>query len=205
MIRVGLTGVPGAGKTSTARYLAGCCRAHKDLKNVELVHEYARRYISKYGMSGLDDQILVMNKQKEWEDRVGEVDLLITDSPIFLGFAYALEMYEHMATQPTCSAEKNAMQLSHIFKTMLKMNTPPRYDLILHLPPIIQPVEDGVRASYQFKQDWRNAMNARMESVLNIFKPKLMVTLKSITIEDRVEESISIIQTITTKSQARSK
>ena len=64
MIRVGFTGVPGAGKTSTARALVSKLRSIEGFKRVELVQEYARRYISKHGsMTGLWEQYRIINKQ----------------------------------------------------------------------------------------------------------------------------------------------
>ena len=47
MKRIGFVGVPGSGKSSVARGLAA--RGYEKLKKVELVSEYARRFISKYG------------------------------------------------------------------------------------------------------------------------------------------------------------
>jgi broad-specificity NMP kinase len=67
MKRIGFVGVPGVGKTSTARALTAYCRQN-EFKNIELVAEYARRFISKYGdIDTMSDQFRVTEKQIEWD------------------------------------------------------------------------------------------------------------------------------------------
>jgi GTPase SAR1 family protein len=66
-IKIGIVGVPGSGKTTLARALASKCRSIDRLKNVELVSEYARRYISKHGsISSMSEQYRILEKQAEW-------------------------------------------------------------------------------------------------------------------------------------------
>lgn len=95
LIKVGVVGVPGSGKTTLARALASKCRTIDQLKNVELVSEYARRYLSKHGkITSVSEQYRILEKQSEWEDSVcnSKLDIMITDSPIFLGFLYSCEL-----------------------------------------------------------------------------------------------------------------
>jgi adenylate kinase family enzyme len=93
MMRVGFIGVPGAGKTSTARGLASVCRRIDGLNSVELSAEYARRYIAKYGpIEETWEQYRILKKQLDWENSVGNVDLLLTDGPIFLSLMYAMDL-----------------------------------------------------------------------------------------------------------------
>lgn len=64
MIRVGITGVPGAGKTTLSRSIAAECRGIETLKKVELVQEYARRYILKHGsITSILEQYRILEKQ----------------------------------------------------------------------------------------------------------------------------------------------
>lgn len=68
MIIVGITGVPGAGKTTISRVLAAKCRGIESLSHVELVQEYARRYISKHGeITNIMEQYRILRKQLEWD------------------------------------------------------------------------------------------------------------------------------------------
>jgi len=64
---------------------------------------------------------------------------MITDSPVLLNFAYALDLRG--------SNPKDAMLVNDLFKMTSRINLPTRYDLIFHLPPFLPPVRDGIRAS----------------------------------------------------------
>ncbi|MFA5037418.1 MAG: AAA family ATPase [Candidatus Izemoplasmatales bacterium] len=188
MVRIGFTGVPGAGKTSLARGVASSCRGIQSLKNLELCAEYARRYIAQYGsIESIWEQYRILNKQVNWENAVGEVDLLITDSPVFMGLAYASLM--------NTRSEKDAMILGDIFKALTKLDRPePRYDIIFHLPPKLQPVDDGVRPKSNFDPEWRRKMDSQITSVFTFFCPKLFHVVQADTVEERVEECINIIK-----------
>ncbi len=184
MLRVGFVGVPGSGKTSTARGLAAFCRRDERFRKVELISEYARRFITKYGIDQLADQFKVLLKQLEWEDVVPQedTDLLITDSPIHLGFMYVLELRKH--------TQKDMMYMNDIFKKMNKLNQPQRYDVIFYLPPVIEPVEDGVRDKLHFDPSWREEANRRIINVFDLFPPKRFITIESTGLMDRVNECI---------------
>jgi len=182
MIRIGFVGVPGAGKTSTARLLAAQCRSIDGLKNVELCSEYARTYINKYGpITSIFEQYIILKKQISWEDSLSydNLELLITDSPIFLGFVYCLELKQDNI--------KDTMGLNNIFKEMNFLNIPNRYDIIFHLPPILKPVNDGIRAEHHFDDNWRNNTDYNIRFVFDMFKPKKFITVDGNTIEDRVK------------------
>lgn len=189
MIRVGFTGVPGSGKTSTARALVSTLRRHDEFKRVELVQEYARRYISKHGpMDGLWEQYRILGKQKEWEDSVAndKLDILVTDSPVFLGFIYAVEFPK--------KTEKDVMVYNDVFKLLTKLNFPEsRYDMIFHLPPVVEPVDDGVRVPQHLDPKWREAANGMIVTTMNIFPPKNYLELQSTSLEERVDECIDIL------------
>ena len=110
MKRIGFVGVPGSGKSSVARGLAA--RGYEKLKKVELVSEYARRFISKYGtIDQVSDQYKILQKQLDWENAIPqeETDVLITDSPVFIGFLYTL-------TLRNSNNLKDAMYVNDIFK-----------------------------------------------------------------------------------------
>jgi len=190
MIRIGFTGVPGSGKTSTARALVSRLRNTKAFKHVELVQEYARRYISKHGVpEQIWEQYRITSKQIEWEDSVSneKLDVLVTDSPIFLGFMYATEMNK--------LTSKDVMVYNDIFKLMTRLNHPtPRYDLILHLPPSMTPVDDGIRAAHHLDQAWRTDANQSILETMKIFKPKNIVSIAATNIDDRVIECIDLLE-----------
>lgn len=192
MIRVGFTGVPGSGKTSTARALVSSLRRHDDFKRVELVQEYARRYIKKHGeLDYLWEQYRIVNKQIEWEDSVvnDKLDILVTDSPIFLGFTYAAEFPK--------TSEKDRMLFNDIFKLLTKKNFPThRYDMIFHLPPLLEPVDDGVRARDHLNSEWRVSADRMIVSTMNIFPPKNYLEITETSLEARVKACTDVLTSV---------
>lgn len=190
MIRIGFVGVPGSGKTSTARALASTCRRIDGLNNIELNSEYARRYIAKYGtIDNCWEQYRILKKQLEWEESVGSPDILITDSPIFLSLVYA--------TMLSDGSRKDVMIVNDLFSEMNKLNNPdPRYDIIFYLPPKLKPVDDGIRSADQFDDSWRNDAAEDIKGIFRLFKPAIFYTVDSVGLRERVEECLTIIESI---------
>jgi nicotinamide riboside kinase len=190
MIRIGFMGVPGSGKTSTTRALAAICRRIDQVENVELVSEYARRYISKHG--GIEEpweQVRILNKQLEWEDTAAsKADLIITDSPVHLGLAYSLLFPRRTA--------KDLMLVNDMFSMLTKLDFPkPRYDVIFHLPPTLKHVADGVRAAEQFDDSWRRRMDERLCAVFTLLPPARFWTIKSTALDARADEALGVLKT----------
>lgn len=186
MIRVGITGVPGSGKTSLARGIA----SSGEINSIEVVSEYARRYISKHGpITSMWEQYRILQKQKEWEDSVcDQVGVMITDSPIFLGLIYCFELPKETS--------KDIMCFNDVFKGMTKLNMGrSRYDIIFHLPPTIPMKEDGIRKQEYAGKQARKVMNEQIKVVArDIFPPILFVELEETTLEDRISKAIKIIK-----------
>ena len=183
MIRVGIVGVPGAGKTTLARAIASRCRSIKGLQHIELVQEYARRYIAKYGnITSIFEQYRILEKQLDWEDSVcnSKLELMITDSPIFLGFNYCIDLPK--------TNSKEILFFNDIFKKMVKLNYPKaRYDLVFHLCPSVKPIDDGIRPEQQFDEAWRTNADIMIRSIMNIFKPVEFYVLEKTRLEDRIK------------------
>lgn len=190
MLKIGITGVPGAGKTTLSRAIAAKCRGIEGLKHVELVQEYARRYLSKHGnITSILEQYRILKKQQEWEDNVcnDKLDIMLTDSPIFLGFIYTCSLPKRNS--------KEIMFFNDVFKEMVKLNYPkPRYDIIFHLSPDLNPVDDGVRVEQHFNEEWRKEADIMIKSAMIIFKPAHFYILEKKDLDQRVNSCISIIK-----------
>ncbi len=191
MIRIGIVGVPGSGKTSLCRGVVSACRGISALSRIELVSEYARRYISKHGhIESIWEQYRIMEKQIEWEDSIpsGKTDILITDSPIHMGFLYATEV---LTNKP-----KDIMVYNDIFKKLSKLSEHrPRYNIIFHLTPVLNPIDDGVRAKEHLDPLWRADADRHIKFIFELlFKPKHIYVIDNVNMEYRINFIIETLK-----------
>ena len=193
MLKVGVFSVPGGGKTTIARVLAEKCRRlDSKLKNVELVQEYVRKYISKYGIpENVWEQIRIFNKQLDWENAAinENTELLITDSPLFLQFAYATELVDW-------NDKKSALAYKDLFKMLCEVNSPPRYDILFYLKQRKEVVDDGIRTkSHISDENWQKNMDTKLKIIFNdMFKSKKIIELnENLSIEEYVEAALRVI------------
>ena len=192
MIRIGISGVPSTGKTTLARHVALACRSIPGLSNVELVSEYARQYLSKHGsIETVWEQYGILDKQLAWEDTLTDkLDLMVTDSPIFLSFLYSTRLRNH-------SKVKDNIAYTDIFKKLLKLNEEYRYDIIFHLPPVIKLVDDGVRG--QVSDEERIIDDRFIRSLFDIFPPKHFVVIDDTDMDKRIEHCVNEISKLIKK------
>jgi nicotinamide riboside kinase len=192
MIKIGIVGVPGSGKTTLSRAIASKCRGIEGLKNVELVQEYARRYISKHGdISSILEQYRILKKQEEWENSVfnEKLDIMLTDSPLWLGWIYCCDLPK--------TNSKEIMFFNDVFKEMVKLNYPkPRYDVIFHLSPDLKPIDDGIRPIQHFDEDWRKEADLMIKATMIIFKPAHFYILEQKELDQRTKFCIETIKNI---------
>jgi len=184
MKRIGIVGIPSTGKTTLARHLAGSLAGSK-FKNIELINEYARGYISKYGFTTSPaEQLLILDNQLKAEDSLPEqTDLLITDSPIFLGFMYGLDIAEE-------GNMKDAKYINSLFSKMNNLNQPKRYDIIFYLPDKLTKQEDGVRPEQHLDPVWRKEAEKKLNATFTIFPSTHYIEITSVEIAERTKECI---------------
>jgi len=187
MIRIGFSGLPGVGKTSIARgvvsKLAPDC-------NVELVNEYARRYITKYGFpEELWEQIRITENQVDWENSIAaETDVVVTDSPVFLGLVFALVFKR--------KSIKDDMLLGDLFKKLINENRKNQYDLIIHISQNREVKADGVRPPIHLDPEWRKNTEHLIMSTIQTFQPKKWIVLEEDDYDKRVTESLKYINEV---------
>ncbi|MDD5650483.1 MAG: AAA family ATPase [Candidatus Nanoarchaeia archaeon] len=182
MKRIGISGIPGSGKTTLARALASACID----KHVELISEYARSYISKHrSIDTIWEQIIVTSKQIEWEDSVvQQADFMITDSPIYLGFLFAMDLV--LFENP-----KDLIAYNYLFKRLLNLNS--RYDIIFHLDPSVEPKDDGVRPDLHFDAQWRQKSNTDLLGIFKMFGQQNVVEIKEKDLDERIKKCLSLM------------
>jgi hypothetical protein len=91
---INLYGGPGTGKSTTAAGLFSelKLRGH----NVELVTEYAKDRVWEEHTSIFDDSLYILAKQHRRLERLrNKVNIIVTDSPLLLSWAYIPKEYKH--------------------------------------------------------------------------------------------------------------
>lgn len=90
---INLYGGPGAGKSTAAAGLFNLMKLRGH--NVELVSEYAKDLTWEKNWQGLSNQLLILAQQDQRLRRlVGQVEWVITDSPLPTGLAYMGESWK---------------------------------------------------------------------------------------------------------------
>lgn len=184
MIKVGISGIPGSGKSTLARALAG---SFCGKKSVELVSEYAREYLSKHKKIDIIwEQLWVTEKQIEREENIVQnVEILITDSPIYLGFLFASDLVDF-------KNKKDLVAYNELFEKLINLNN--RYDYIFHLNPDIKPVKDGVRPAEHFDEVWRLHANSSILSNFKVFGQDNVIEIKNDNIDERISKCLEVLK-----------
>jgi nicotinamide riboside kinase len=183
MIKIGFSGLPSTGKTTLTQAVNLALKQSTDLNRVELVSEYARSYIRKYGgIENIWEQYRLVDIQQEWETLAdkSKIDVMLADSPIQLAFLYATELNGGTA--------KEQMVMSDIFKKISKITADSPYDIIFHLPEDGIPVLlDDVRHECIKDKKWRTQADAFTRSLFKMFKPCTFEVVEQTTLDERVD------------------
>ncbi len=189
MLKVGISGVPSTGKSSLTHAVSNELRKFEKFRRVELISEYARTYIRKYGaIKSIWEQYKIVDIQREWEMHINpeHTDVLLSDSPIQLAFMYATELND--------GSVKSQMVMSDIFKKISRYNSEYPYDIIFHLPHDgIEVRQDDVRMSTFCDHQWRQDADAFTRSLYRMFPAKNYVNVLETSMEDRVRHVVSVI------------
>ena len=135
-LKIGICGAPSAGKSTTA---AGIFYTYKRRGvKVELVTEFIREELNRgFKLQSVGDQFRIYMKQKEREDIIpSNIDVLVTDSPIYLSLYYALDYARRADNQ-------NDENILFLFEQIFKERN--RYDILVLLKRTKEYVSDGTR------------------------------------------------------------
>src|ERR1035437_8912112 len=135
MIKIGFAGAPGVGKTTVAQCFCAELR-YLTQKRVELIDEYARSFVSKFGEASISDQYLLAHKQIDKEASFPKAEYLVTDAPAFLTMVYTYLNIDW----------KNPKD-KHFLKEIycLLVDSFHSYDFIFCSNPLPETKDDGVR------------------------------------------------------------
>lgn len=155
-IKIGLVGSPGAGKSVCAADVFVKCK--KEGVKVELIQEFAREQINRgWQINSISEQIIINRNQREKEDIVPDaIDVLVTDSPAFLTYYYALCNFDD---------PDEDFILSELYKDFLKDIT--RYDYIFFVNRVKDYVKDGTRIQTEEESD---KISVQLKALLEMHK-----------------------------------
>ena len=192
MIKIGFIGAASTGKTTLARLVSAYAPlCIPELKCADLVQEYARSYIKRYNFNDIAEQILLFDKQLEEEEAVHpSSSLLVTDSPLHLTYCYALDLCQKDPSR------RNQKLLSEVQKRVIKVNMPPRYDIMYHLKAgVIPQVDDGVRAPIHLDPVWSQSFDGIIQATIRMAPAKLTCAITVANVDDRIDLVLESLQT----------
>lgn len=137
MIKIALAGAQDTGKTTVARMLSGRLSSRGILTHY--VQEFAREYIPKAGsIESLAEELFLIEQQiKKERETPGKMQVMVTDSPVFLAYVYSTLMVDLRTID-----KKAVMMLGRIYDKVLDHGG---YDLVAVLPVKWGVTDDGVR------------------------------------------------------------
>ena len=120
---VNLFGAPGAGKSTMAAYVFAMLKMGG--VNCELVTEFAKDKVWEDNSTALKNQCYVFGQQSYRLSRcAGQVDVIITDSPLPLSILYNTEEHLGDAFNSTCIRDFNSYNNLNIFLRRVKPYNP---------------------------------------------------------------------------------
>lgn len=144
---IGIVGAPATGKSTLAEGVSYALK--KQNSRVELVNEYARNFVAKFGVATPADQFHILLEQIGKEKKIRESDsIMVTDSPYWLSLIYAM-----LCEYP--DGDKESYYIGKIINEILPIQR--SYDLIFYLPlsetfynKVGRKVNDGFRIHIEY-------------------------------------------------------
>ncbi len=158
MYKVALAGAQDTGKTTVARMLSGRLASRGIFTHY--VQEFARDYIPKAGsIDSLAEELLLIEQQTKREREAPvSTAVMVTDSPVFLAYVYSTMMVDTRRL-----TKKDIIMLGRVYDKVLDHGG---YDLVLMLPVVWQPADDGVRPEELRRKN--GVIDLRIESFIHL-------------------------------------
>lgn len=149
MIKIGLLGAPGCGKSTVAAYVFALLK--DEGIDGELVQEYIREHINRHKkVPSITFQSVVYERQLEKEKILpSDIDFFVTDSPHILSYIYASIYVDY--------TDNDQIELLGDLYLKFIRESRTAYDLIYVLENTHPPKEDGVR--YQTDEEMELLIN----------------------------------------------
>lgn len=125
MIKIGIMGAPSTGKTTLARELTNHL-IYRTRHSAEYIDEYARQFVSRFGVPTIFDQYFFFEQQLKKERRVSDrTEYLVTDSPFYLSYIYGSRVLNR-------ESEKDKLYFHALTERLLENIN--GYDYLFYLP-----------------------------------------------------------------------
>jgi nicotinamide riboside kinase len=140
MVKVGIVGSPSTGKTTLAEGISYSFKSLGKYNRIDLITEYAREFVSNFGIPTTADQKHILDMQIRNEEISKDADLMITDSPFWLCYIYACHTFNNN--------KKDSYYLNKIHEYII--NNIYNYDVVFYIPFSIEfyknvNIKDGQR------------------------------------------------------------
>ena len=185
MIRIGLMGAPGCGKTTLAAYVFAMLK--DEGLDGQLINEYIREHVNKHKrVPSITFQSIVYERQLEKEKVVPpELDFFVTDSPHILSYIFASIYIDY----------QDPDQIDLLGDLYLKFLRYSRtaYDLVYVLEHNHPPKEDGVR--YQTEEEM-TLLKTIIPTLLDTHKVEYKLLDSKISTKKRAEMIVEDVKQI---------
>jgi len=160
MLKIGIVGPPSSGKTTVAEGLSHHYKEKGIYKRVELIAEYAREFVIRFGATKPADQLHILQEQIKKEEAAEGADFMFTDSPFWLSYVYACH-----------HGDWNDARDRHYIHAIHELILPRihAYDLIFYLPTneeLRANANDGHRVHTTPQELW--AVDKKIQGFMNL-------------------------------------
>lgn len=183
MIKIGLIGAPGCGKSTLAAYVFAMLKDRGI--DGELINEYIREHVNRHKrVPSITFQSIIYERQLEKEKIVPpQLDFFITDSPHILSYIFASLYIDY-------NDPDQVELLGDLYLKFLRQSKD-AYDLIYVLEHNHPPKDDGVR--YQTAEEM-NLLKNSIPVFLDMHKVKYTVLDSGLNTVQRAERIITDVQ-----------